>query len=342
MATVLIIIVTWNKKAHLLRLLAALKEIAYPQSAYDILVVDNASDDGTAEAVAAAFPHVQLIRNTENLGGSGGFNTGLQWAFDQPEGSYAYLWLLDNDVVVHRQALSQLVAALQAHEGIGIAGSTMMQTDAPWTVHEMGGFLDRRRGGLKLHRHGLQIEAFRSKALADLLNSDISCGELAGEGGLADVEYVAAASLLVSTELARRNGLFRNYFIHFDDIEWCLRMARMGYRSVACGSSLIWHASSSSYNIPDLFYYYNNRNLLNLLRDYGQDDAVIPRMKRWVWLKALILALRGKIRASYFHRKAIDDFEKDAMGKYVDCQLTWSTQLFFRWPTFRELRLPRV
>ncbi len=340
MPRVLIIIVTWNKRADVLRLLSSLREMDYPGAAYDLLVVDNASDDGTVDALASAFPGIRLICNSDNLGGSGGFNTGLQWAFDQPIDTYDYLWLLDNDVVVHRRALAELVEALETDDTIGVVGSTMMQTEKPWTVNEMGGFLNRANGRLKLNMAGRQIDAFKERTSEELATADVSiCSELASAGGIVEVDYVAAASLLVGCQNARRNGLFRDYFIHFDDVEWCFRMARTGYRSAVSATSLVWHHSSSSRNIPALVYYYNNRNLLNLLKDYGEDDAAIFRLKRWIWMKSLFFVCRGKMKISYMHRKAIDDFEKNVMGKCVDHYPDPRTVLCFRWPKLYDFRL---
>ena len=240
-------------------------------------------------------------------------------------------------MVVHRRALEELVVALETDDTIGIAGSTMMQTDKPWQVNEMGGFLNRADGRLSLNMAGRQIDAFKNKPVKELINADVSiCSKLAPADGIVDVDYVAAASLLVCCQRARSIGLFRDYFIHFDDVEWCFRMARKGYRSVASALSLIWHDSSSSRHIPALVYYYNNRNLLNLLNDYGIDGTVIPRLKRWIWMKSLFFALRGKLGISYFHRKAIDDFEKNVMGKCIEHDHDPRAVLCFRWPTWRE------
>lgn len=111
--SILVIIVTWNKKDYVLDLLNSLRNLDYASSAIDTVVVDNASNDGTAEAIRELFPQVNLICNPENIGGTGGFNTGLKWAFAQPDGKYKYLWLLDNDVLVHRAALSELVNLLE-------------------------------------------------------------------------------------------------------------------------------------------------------------------------------------------------------------------------------------
>jgi GT2 family glycosyltransferase len=97
--SILMIIVTWNRKDYVLDLLNSLRNLDYPSSSIETVVVDNASQDGTVEAIREQFPQVHLICNPENIGGTGGFNTGLKWAFEQPEGKYQYLWLLDNDVL---------------------------------------------------------------------------------------------------------------------------------------------------------------------------------------------------------------------------------------------------
>ncbi|PIE67706.1 MAG: hypothetical protein CSA23_02715 [Deltaproteobacteria bacterium] len=75
MPTVLIIIVTWNKPKDVRQLLTFLKVMDYPPESCEIVVVDNAGQDGTADMVAENFPDVRLIRNDTNLGGSGGFNS---------------------------------------------------------------------------------------------------------------------------------------------------------------------------------------------------------------------------------------------------------------------------
>ena len=59
--------------------------------------------------------------------------------------------------------------------------------------------------------------------------------------GTEDVDYVAAGSLLIRADVAKQAGIWRDYFIHFDDVEWCLRIGKMGHRVLASAKSLIWH-----------------------------------------------------------------------------------------------------
>ena len=69
--TVLIIIVTWNKKSYVVDLLNSIHQLTYPFDSLDIVVVDNASTDGTVDTLKNDFPGIHLIVNSENLGGTG-------------------------------------------------------------------------------------------------------------------------------------------------------------------------------------------------------------------------------------------------------------------------------
>ncbi len=312
---ILIIIVTWNNKASVLELLASLATIAYPIDALDILVVDNASQDGTKEAIETAYPQINLIYNQENLGGTGGFNTGLQWGFEQTEGRYQYFWLLDNDVLVHHRALTELVALLEAKPDIAVAGSTMMQLDYPWRINEMGAFIDRRLGTFVLNRHLENIPLWQGYSVQALLELDADLTKhLMHCQPYMDVEYVAAASLLIRAKVAKEAGLWRDYFIHFDDVEWCLRIGEMGYRVVVSAHSLIWHLSAAA-KVPTWVLYYDNRNVLDLLENHGANRRTLQRLKRYILKKAVYYHLIGKPDLAQLHYDAVNDFEAGRFGK---------------------------
>lgn len=313
-AKILIIIVTWNKKDYVIELLNSLASITYPVELLDIVVVDNASDDGTVAALKQLFPTITLIQNTENLGGTGGFNTGLTWAFEQPEGQYDYLWLLDNDVVVHQNALSELVKTLEQNPDAAVAGSTMLQLDFPWQINEMGAFIDRGRGTLVLNRHFEQISGWREKPLANLLTQAVDLTSLLSYcQPTMDVDYVAAASLLIRAPIAKQTGLWLDFFIHFDDVEWCLRIANSGKRILVAANSLIWHLSAAA-KVPSWILYYDNRNVLYLLEKHSDTQAVNGTIK-WIAKKALYYALLGKMDLAQLHLDGIEDYKNRVMGK---------------------------
>ena len=102
---VAIVTVNWNKRDYVLNLLNSLKHINYDN--YNIIVVDNASTDDSVTAIKEHFPNVNLIVNSENLGGTGGFNTGIKYVLEATD-KYKYIWLLDNDAVVEKDTLIEL------------------------------------------------------------------------------------------------------------------------------------------------------------------------------------------------------------------------------------------
>jgi len=313
-AKILIIIVTWNKKDYVLDLLKSLSSISFPRDQLDILVIDNASNDGTVEALEAQFDDLQIIHNAENLGGTGGFNTGLAWAFEQAESRYDYLWLLDNDVVVHKNALSELVSILDENPDIAITGSTMMQLDYPWRINEMGAFVDRGRGTLLFNRHLKEVPGWREKPLPELLVGDADLSKKLNDCQPSmDVDYVAAASLLIRAPVAKQTGLWMDFFIHYDDVEWCLRIAGAGHRIVVSAKSLIWHVSAIA-KVPSWILYYDNRNVLYLLEKHS-DKAAVKNTRRWIVKKALYYKLLGKEDLTQLHLEALADYEQGIMGK---------------------------
>lgn len=313
--SVLVIIVTWNKKRFVLDLLKSLDALDYPSDTIDVLVVDNASNDGTAEAIASKFADVHIVRNERNLGGSGGFNTGLSWAFQQSDKHYKYLWLLDNDVLVHHKALSELVAILERKEDVAVAGSTMMQMDFPWRINEMGGFVDRGSGALILNRHMEEVPGWRGRPLNELLAGECDLtGHLMGCRPYMDTDYVAAASLLVRADVAKEAGLWKDLFIHFDDVEWCLRIGRMGWRVVASARSIIWHLSAVA-KVPTWVLYYDNRNVLYLLEEHGADPAAIRRIMRRILIKSVYYSIIGKPDLGRLHVESVQDFLAGRTGK---------------------------
>lgn len=324
MKSILIIIVTWNKKDYVLQLLASLDGLDYPRDKLDVVVVDNASNDGTVEAIREQYPTINLICNPENIGGTGGFNTGLKWALQQPEEKYDYLWLLDNDVLVHRQALNQLVSILDENPDIGVTGSTMMQLDYPWRINEMGAFFNRDNGQLYLNRHFEEISSWRSIDVQELAaNKELKLSKVLMHcRPIMDVDYVAAASLLIRAKLAKQVGIWRDFFIHFDDVEWCLRIGEMGWRVTVAADSVIWHLSAAA-KIPTWVLYYDNRNVLVTLQKHGTNTQKIHQNVEFILKKAVYYALLGKPDLSQLHIDAINDFYADNLGK-KNIQLTTS------------------
>jgi hypothetical protein len=189
-----------------------------------------------------------------------------------------------------------------------------MQLDSPWRINEMGALVDRRCGKLLWQHHGRAVPAWRNRDMAELLREDIGLnGHMDSLPPLMDVDYVAAASLLVRAVVARDAGLWDNFFIHFDDVDWGLRIMGQGHRVVVSSASVVWHPSAVS-KVRTWIVYYDNRNLLYLLQSHGLPGAVRCATRK-ILLKAIYYTALGKRDLGRLVLAALDDFADGVKGK---------------------------
>ncbi len=218
------VIVTWNKLSHLCLLLEDITKLNLQNRSLDIYVVDNASTDGTQIYLDQHYSTlVKVLQTGRNLGGSGGFSHGLQ-VVSQLE--YDYIWLLDDDVRLDKRALSTLIQTLQNHHEVGLVGSQIRKLQEPDKIQEVGAFINTAKAHLKTNFANL---------------SNISDEEILRGRPYISVDVCAAASLLVRCEVVQQIGVFEDYFLHFDDVEWCLRAKQAGWAIAANPASLVWH-----------------------------------------------------------------------------------------------------
>ena len=111
-------ILNWNGWEQTLDCVESCRRLTW--SNFRILVVHNASSDGSEEILRERLPDIEIIQSGSNLGFAGGCNVGIRRAI---ENSADYIWLLNNDTIVDAEALSVLVAALENDPAAGFAGS---------------------------------------------------------------------------------------------------------------------------------------------------------------------------------------------------------------------------
>jgi GT2 family glycosyltransferase len=199
------------------KLLADLQAFERPPDR--VVVVDNASTDGSLEMLREQHPDVHLIANPKNLGGSGGFNAGMRWGLEQ--GGFDYFWLLDNDVVVHEGALANLLAPAEADPGVGIVGSRIGDLGRPGRTQEIGARVDWTSGTFVRQGDDEADDPVRR---------------------LFDVDYVAACSLLARVRAVEDVGIWdEGHFVFLDDIDWGLRFKRLGWKVIGAAASLVEH-----------------------------------------------------------------------------------------------------
>jgi len=121
-----IIIVNWNGWRDTLDCIETCRKLTWPN--YSIVVVDNASSDGSEENLRRHLEEMDIIQSGANLGFGGGCNIGIRQALER---GADYVWLLNNDAVADPQALTILVEAMENDKAVGIAGSKIYYHNEP-------------------------------------------------------------------------------------------------------------------------------------------------------------------------------------------------------------------
>lgn len=270
-----IVIVNWNKPRELMRLLDSLVFLVYDN--HKIFVVDNASTDDSLEVMRAHILQPKILINSENLGGTGGFNSGIRFALDSD--NFDYLWLLDNDAFVTPLALHELVQAMAADTSVGLAGSRILNSADPRYIVETGAFFDWREGTVRPLQRNIR-------------KSDVSAESMI------TVDYVAVCSALVRVSALSRVGLMdERYFLFWDDMDWGIAFQDAGYRVVAVPSSEVFHAAFTEYRSIVVDAYYGVRNQLLTFSKYRHHAGAwsgMYQMLRRVAKGSLLTCLSGK------------------------------------------------
>ena len=193
-----------------------------------------------------------LIKNNRNYGYAEGNNIGVRMALVQES---SYVLLLNNDVVVDPSLLNGLVLAAERDECIGFVGPKVY-------FYDFFGRTDviNFAGG----RFCLWTGSAQHLGLKQVDRGQFNNARL--------VDFIEGSCLLTRKETITRIGLLRaDYFAYWEDVEWCLRGATLGYKSLYVPSARIWHKIGvyQKKEKSAKAYYYFARNLLLLAREYA-------------------------------------------------------------------------
>lgn len=206
-----IIIVNWNTRALLAQCLRSVYETAGDLKC-EVIVVDNASTDGSAEMVSREFPSVRLVRNSENIGFARANNTAMAFAKGR------YMLLLNSDTIVTQGALQALVRLADRQPRAGIIGAQLLNVD--------GSFQASYTSFPNLWQEFLILSG-----LGRLLYRRWYPSHDAGTKSSQVMGYVEGACLLVRPKAVREvGGLDESYFMYAEEVDWCFAMKSKGWQ----------------------------------------------------------------------------------------------------------------
>jgi GT2 family glycosyltransferase len=229
---VVAVVLGWNGREDTLACLSSLRAATYPD--LSVVVVDNASTDGGADAVASRFPEATVIRLDENRGFAGGVNVGVEAAL---ESGADLVLLLNNDTTVDAGFLEPLVDAVE--KGVGAACAQILEGDGS-RIWYAGAAYDPRRGHQGRHTGYGQPPR---PASVPPYETDRACG---------------GAMLVPRSALDLVGPLDESLFAYAEDVDWSLRAHEAGLRIVVVPASVVRHrvsASTGGASSPDSLYY---------------------------------------------------------------------------------------
>lgn len=292
-----IIICNFNKIDYLKGCVETLLNSNFRDIEYEIIVVDNASTDGSSEFIKDNYPQIILLQNETNTGGSGGFDRGIKYCI---ENKYEYVALLDNDILLEENTLINLIDYIKNNPQVGVVGSKICTMDNPDILQEMGSFIDYENKfnvytPLKSHKD--------DNSLPEVVVCD----------------YVPACCMITTNEVLEKVGSFNTeHFIYWDDMDWCTRVKRAGYEIHAINHSKVFHKMGAANHLNTFGLYYFERNRILFFLKYISDDSVDTFSKaicNWLMPLTFFSNLKGNYATPKSFLYAIDDLLIGNLGK---------------------------
>lgn len=245
-----IVICNFNKEDAVLECIQSVLESKYTD--FDLYVVDNGSTDCSVEKIRAMYQdQVTLLVNEKNLGGSGGFNTGLRAAYEK---GYPYLMCIDNDALLDENAIGNLHLFLEEHKEAGIAASKIYHLEQPEYIQQFGQKIDFEHYCTEVPHLNLLEDGTMPEYLY--------------------VDSVAACSLMIRREVIEKIGFMpEENFLYWDDTEWCYRCNQAGYLVASVGTSKALHAMGAKKEAVNTFpTYYAWRNWITFFLKFTPEE----------------------------------------------------------------------
>ena len=211
-----IVILNWNGRDDTLECLRSVRGLEYPK--LDVVVVDNGSCDGSVSAVRAGFPEVTVLELPDNRGRAEGNNVGIRHALSH---GAEHVLILNNDTVVDPNMLTRLLDAAALAPNAGLWGPKICYYSRPDTVWRTGYNWDPtvfRFVAAGREEHEAQVSTVH------------------------EVDSLVGCAMLISRDVFQAVGMLdSSYFLYWEELDFCARARRQGFRCVVAPEAKVWH-----------------------------------------------------------------------------------------------------
>jgi GT2 family glycosyltransferase len=277
---VFVVVLNYNGKASLLECLRSLHNCSYPN--LEIIVVDNASNDGSLEIAKNTYGNLIYIKNSKNIGFSSGNNIGIRYALEK---FGEYVFLLNNDAEVQKDTILDLVEFAQKDASLGIVSPIILnkKDSGVWFA---GGKID----WLKMRATHKNIVPAKPM----------------------QIEYASGCAMLIKNIVFKKVGLFdEDYFLYYEDTDFSLKTLRNNFQIFLLPSAKISHWEHSNKNNPRKTYWLVFSALI-----FFKKNATFP-IKIWQFFYKIARKVKNFFDCVFFPndnskmtRNAYQDFKK--------------------------------
>ncbi len=272
---IFIIVLNYNGKDCLRNTLSGVFSIDY--SNCEVVLVDNASVDGSLEDIRRNFLKVTIIKNSENVGFAAGMNVGIRYALER---GAEYVLLLNYDVEVPRNFLLPLVEEMEKETTLGICSPLILSPNgAVWF------------SGGKINWFRMRTTHLQDKIRQVYLASD----------------YLSGCAMFIRAQVFRQVGLLdEDYFLYYEDADFSFKAKRAGYGLAVCPQSHLVHLEKSQNENKQKIYWlvfsaliFFKKNTPFYLRPWTTAFREVRRMKNWLDIKFKKKATTELVQKAY-------------------------------------------
>ena len=229
--------------------LASVFKTIYPD--FEVILVDNASNDGTAEFLQKKYPSLKVAKNDANRGSGGAWNTG----FHLINPASKYVVFVDCDVIFDPNWLSEMVKVAEINPEIGGCQPKILSFWDP-SMFEYNG-----SAGMWMDVYGYALNRGRIfyHVEKDVGQYNLPC----------ETFFIGGSVLLARSDILKKTGLFdESFFIYHEELDLAWRIRLNGYKLFCVPSSIVWHKGGGKRDKTTMFYKYKN-NIYMMIKNYS-------------------------------------------------------------------------